>query len=237
MDWYRACFAPARGETAVGEATPTYMLRPETIARMASTLPDAKLIALLRDPADRAYSHYRHWSQQKGEHREFAQVVDDELARGRPMEAGIWDPEHPERYSYLAHGRYVEQLAWLEERYPRERIHVVLFDDLEREPVPTFRDTCRFLGIDDETVPENVGSVANSYRYYQPEWLWKIFVRVRIGRFLPGRAAGALYRAMVRDTDPYPPMDPAVRARLVEHYAPDRAALEERLGRDLSGWA
>ena len=62
-------------------------------------------------------------------------------------------------------------------------------------------------------------------------------MRVQIGRWIPARAAGALYRAMVRTADPYPPMDPALRARLVEHFEPYNAALGEWLGRDLSHWS
>jgi hypothetical protein len=99
-----------------------------------------------------------------------------------------------------------------------------------------FRSVCRFLEVDDQTVPESVGSVVNSYMYYYPRWLWSVFVKVRIGKFLPGRAGAALYRAMVRTSDPYPPMNPATRQRLVDYYAAPNAALSELLGRDLSHW-
>ena len=237
VDWYRACFAPARDEPAVGEATPTYMLRRSSIARMADLLPDARLIVLLRDPVDRAYSHYWHWQGRMGERRTFAEVVESELARGVPEEPGRWDAEAPEGYSYLAHGHYGRQLDWLAERYPAEAIHVELFDELERDPVAAFQAVCRHIGIDETTVPESVGAVANPYKHYHPAWLWAIFVRVRIGRWLPARAGAAIYRAMVREGNPYPPVEPAVRARLAEHYAPERDALARRLGRDLSAWS
>jgi hypothetical protein len=78
-----------------------------------------------------------------------------------------------------------------------------------------------------------VGSVANPHSYYYPEWLWALFVRVRIGRFLPARAGGWLYRRMVRPADPYPPMDATLRERLRADFAPDNAALEGWLGRPL----
>jgi hypothetical protein len=237
VDWYRACFAPARDEPAVGEATPTYMLRRESIARMADLLPAARLVVMLRHPVDRVYSHYWHWHGRMGETRPFADVVASELDRGVPEEPGRWDAEAPEGYSYLTHGHYTRQLDWLAERYAGDAIHIELFDDLDRDPVASFRRVCRHIGIDDSLVPESVGSVANPYKYYHPRWLWGLFVRVRIGRWLPARAGAAIYRAMVREGSPYPPMPADVRERLLAHYAPERDRLQRRLGRDLSAWA
>ena len=86
-------------------------------------------------------------------------------------------------------------------------------------------------------LPENVGTVANSYQYYYPRWLWAVFVKVRIGEFLPGRYGAWLYRKMVRSADPYPPMDEGTRTMLVDYYRPHNAALEQWLGRDLSAWS
>src|SRR3954449_7353640 len=145
--WYRACFAPARRESAVGEATPTYMTRRETIDRIAALLPDARLIDMLRDPVDRAYSHYWHWYERKGERRTFAEIVDEELREERTGDVGRWAPARPQGYSYLAHGHYTRQLDWLEERFPPETVHVILFDDLQRDPVGVFKAACRFLGV------------------------------------------------------------------------------------------
>jgi hypothetical protein len=236
LDWYRGYFAGAGDARAIGEATPTYMADRGAIARMAQAFPQARLIAMLRDPTDRAYSHYWHWRSRMGECREFADVVDGEIAQGRATEPGTWDAQRPERYRYLMHGRYLPQLEALCEHFPRDALHVVLFDDLQANPAGTFRAVCRHLGIDDSTVPADVGTVANAYQYYAPAWLWALFVRIRIGRWIPGRAAAALYRAMVRTEDPYPPMDPGVAARLRAYYAPDNAELGAWLGRDLSRW-
>jgi hypothetical protein len=235
-DWYRDRFAAAGSEQAIGEATPTYLINARAPARIAETLPDVRLIAILRNPVDRAYSHYWHWRERLGETRSFEQVVEDELAGKANGSDPIWRPEAPETFPYLGYGRYAPQLENLARHFPPERILVLLFEDLTERPAEVFGEVCRFLGIDDSAVPESVGRVENAFRYYYPRWLWALFVRVKIGRFLPGRAAAALYRAMVREADPYPPMDPALRERLTEHFAPDNAALERRLGRDLSRW-
>ena len=221
LDWYETCFA-AEGRSAVGEATPTYLHEHRAHERMASTIPAAKLIAMVRDPVDRAYSHYWHWRERKGEARDFESAIAPELAG----QDGV----------YLAPGRYAEHLEALARHFPPEQLQTIVFDDLASDPHEVFRATCRFLDIDDATVPESVGSVANSFQYYYPRWLWAIFVRVRIGRLLPGRAGAALYRAMVRTADPYPPMAPSTRDKLAGYFAEPNAALARMLGRDLSHW-
>ena len=232
LDWYRSRFAPADGEL-VGEATPSYLFEPGAIARMRSIIPRARLIALLREPVERAYSHYQHWHGRLGERRGFRAAVEPELALGRTTTSAGWDPERPEGYHYLARSRYRFQLERLCEHYPREQLHVIFFEDLEARPVEVFQDACRFLGIDPDAVPASVGEVVNPYRYYYPAWLWGLFVRVRIGRFLPGRAGAWLYRRMVRVAEPYPPLEDELRERLRAHFAPDNRELEQWLGRPL----
>jgi hypothetical protein len=237
LDWYRQCFAGAGDRRAIGEATPTYLAEPVALRRMAEVLPQARIIAMVRNPIDRAYSHYWHWHGRQGERRTFEEAIADELAAGPGGDTTpSWDAEHPQDYAYLAFGCYVPQLDRLCRHFSREQVLVVVFDDLERQPQETFRTVCRFLDIDQTIVPESVGTVVNPYRYYQPAWLWNLFVRVRIGRFVPGRVGAAIYRKMVRVAEPYPPMDPALRRRLSEYFAQDIEALEEWLERDLSAW-
>lgn len=220
-DWYETCFA-VKGQSAVGEATPTYLHEHRAHERMASVIPEARLIVMVRNPVDRAYSHYWHWRERKGEERSFENAIAPELAGADDV--------------FLAPGRYAEHLAALGRHFRADQLHTVVFDDLATDPDEVFRSTCRFLGVDSAAVPESVGSVANSFQYYYPRWLWAIFVRVRIGRFLPGRAGAALYRAMVRTADPYPPMPDATRVKLADYFEGPNAELSRMLGRDLSHW-
>ncbi|MGH2726565.1 MAG: sulfotransferase domain-containing protein, partial [Actinomycetota bacterium] len=75
VDWYRSQFAGSEGKIARGEATPGYLGHPQAAERIAATLPDVRLIALLRHPADRAYSQYWHNRATGTETRTFARMV------------------------------------------------------------------------------------------------------------------------------------------------------------------
>ena len=219
LSWYHTRFEGHSGQPAVGEATPTYLAEPAALDRMASTIPDARLLAVLRDPVDRAYSHYWMEHARARDPRTFEEAIADELA-GRP---GTSD--------YLARGRYIGQLEDVCVRFPRAQLRVVLFDDLRDHPHDTYADVCRFLGIDDRFVPPRLGERVNRYVEFRS-------MRLRmIRRQLPstlriGRIVG---RLNARD-GPYPPMASGTRAELRRHFAPEIAALGDWLGRDLAIW-
>src|SRR5262245_26427491 len=143
--WYRRWFAASDSFQATGEATPAYMYREEAFSRMADLLPGAKLIAVLRHPVDRAYSHYWHRRNRGEESFGFGERIAQEEAGCTPSPG------------YLARGRYLEQLRRITSRYPREALHVILFDDLESRTKETYASLCRFLGVDHTIVPSAVG--------------------------------------------------------------------------------
>jgi hypothetical protein len=100
LDWYRAWFEEAGAVPAVGEASPTYMHNEGAWLRMARTLPDARLIAILRDPGDCAYSHYWHnvrWGREPLSFREALAAEFRRLLEAPPGRKG--------RYAYVDRGR------------------------------------------------------------------------------------------------------------------------------------
>src|SRR5438874_269806 len=96
-DWYEDRFAAATDEVAVGEGSVSYLFSPEAPARMAALVPDAQLVAILRDPVDRAYSHWAFRRSWGAETRPFAVAVAEER-------------RHEDDPAYLGRGRYLEQL-------------------------------------------------------------------------------------------------------------------------------
>ncbi|HSQ68702.1 MAG TPA: sulfotransferase [Steroidobacteraceae bacterium] len=150
--WYRAHFGLA-GEPGLNlDSSPYYLFHPCVPKRMHDLLPEARLIVLLRDPVRRAYSHYRHEFDKGREKLSFEAAIDAEPARveeaGRRLGAGeISRSREHQFHSYLARGRYAEQLErWLE-FYPRGRLLVLRFEDLVRQPLEVLNETLAFLGL------------------------------------------------------------------------------------------
>jgi hypothetical protein len=149
--WYRGHF-PLRRSGLTFEATPDYLFHPRAADRAAATVGDARIVVLLRDPVERAISHWQHMTRLGFEQGTFAQAlaaesdrIDEGLAAVR---AGTPIDEGPMlRFSYRARGCYDEQLpAWLD-RYPRERILVLRSESLFADPASTMAELERFAGL------------------------------------------------------------------------------------------
>jgi hypothetical protein len=150
--WYRAHFPIAARGRRTFEATPYYLFHPAAPGRAATIVPQAKVIALLRDPVARAFSHWQHNASRGLEHLGFEAALDAETDRlaGEEERLGA-DPTYrsdPHRlWSYMARGRYAEQLErWLA-RYQPDRVLVLRSEDLYEHPGPTYARTLEFLGL------------------------------------------------------------------------------------------
>jgi hypothetical protein len=218
VGWYTQHFAPAT-EPLAGEATPTYLASAEAGERMASVVPDARLIAVLRDPVERAWSHYWHRRVWRREHRDFERALDDEEA-GR---TGELDGR------YVELGLYHQQLQRLNEHFPREAVHVALFDDLVARPATALDAVCAFVGagrggpmtLDQDGVRRNASYAARSYRLHWGLWARDLYRR------MPSRLAFAIAN---RNQRPIPALDAKTAGRLRERFAADGRALADWLG-------
>lgn len=150
--WYRAHFGRA-GEPGLNvDSSPYYLYHPAVPQRLHALLPSAKLIVLLRDPVRRAYSHYWHERDKGRETLDFEAAVDAEPGRVEAAHRGLADGtldrsrEH-QHFSYLARGRYAEQLERWFAVHPPERFHIVRFEDLARDPLAVLDATLAFLGL------------------------------------------------------------------------------------------
>jgi Sulfotransferase domain len=217
VDWYRSQFAGAGGEAAVGESSPGYLYLPEPGPRMAQVVPDAQLVAILRDPVDRAYSHYWHNRTRGHEELPFLDALDAEAEREGPAPRRL-------RYAYAGAGRYAEQLERLAERYPREAIEVVLFEDLRADPAAVLAGVFRFLGVDDAVVPEGIHQAENRFVTYRSMRLRRPIRR------LPGPLRRVAGRLNVRYSS-YPSLSAEDRASVAARFEKDNLALAEWLGR------
>jgi hypothetical protein len=155
--WYRSVFPLRmrlqRAHALTGEASPYYLFHPLAAERAAQVIPNARLIVLLRDPVERAWSHYRHEVAAGHEQLEFMAALEAEPQRLAGAEDAVRTGSAPElaerhrRFGYVARGRYAEQLARWFAVFPREQVLVLKAEDLFQDPAETWRVTQEFLGL------------------------------------------------------------------------------------------
>jgi hypothetical protein len=159
--WYRSHFPLRRNGRISGEAAPYLLYNPLAPGRVASEAPQARLVAMLRDPVERAFSH--HWDRVKNgvEHLPFPDAIEAEPERlAGEAERLLADPEVPrprhEHFSYVDRGHYDVQLRrWLS-HVPAGALLVLRSEDFYADPAGAFHDVCDFLGLERWT-PEEFG--------------------------------------------------------------------------------
>lgn len=219
LDWYAAQF-PVVDVPRLCDASPSYLPAREAPARLRQHVPQARLIALLRDPVDRVYAHYwwlRNWD---AEHRPFLEVVRAELADG-PTPLGCVDSS-----------RYVDHLERYDARFPREQLLILGFDELSREPEASFRAVCAFAGIA-EVLSESVGTTYNPSAQVRSRrlWRWSGRRRRRSWREKPRGLDRLLVRYPTR-----PPMEDEARRLLEDYLQPYNERLRAFWGRPTLPW-
>jgi len=158
VEWYRRCFPAPRWKdgrrTISGEASPGYLFHPLAPQRMAGVIPQARLIALLRNPVDRAYSHYHQVVRRGFEPLTFEEAIAAEEARLRGERDKMLEDERyfsvvHRSFSYLSEGIYVDQLMRWSEFFPREQMLVLKSEDFFERPQETLKIILDFLGLPD----------------------------------------------------------------------------------------
>lgn len=230
-DRFQALFAPKPEQTAVGEASTSYLCTPGTAKAIYDHLPHAKLICVLRNPVERAYSHYLFLRGHGIESLDnFAQALAAEPARHQAGQT--WG-------RYFQVGLYAAQLRPYLERFARRQIAIYLFDELRQNPVDFAQEVYRFLGIDDTFVPDtsirrNPGGIPKS------DLLNALLVRPNpIKQFIQPHLPRWLYRAATHLRDQNlskPPMAAETRQHLIAAYREDILQLQDLIGRDLGNW-
>jgi hypothetical protein len=220
---------------AIGEASTLYLSMPSAGAAIRRQAPAMRLIAILRDPAERAYSSYLHMRRDGREPCEtFEAALDQEETRVRDGWEHLWH--------YTRLGFYHAQLEPYFELFPREQIAVWLYEDLQADPQRVLREVFDFLGVDptfqpDMSVKHKVAGTPRS------KALHAVLTRPNPAkslakRLLPDPVRGRLYGALmqrniVAHRDGLPP---ELKLRLQSLFRGDIERLATLLDRDLSGW-
>jgi Sulfotransferase domain len=169
LDLYRAYFPTraykwyvkaSRGmDLVTGEGSPYYLAHPHAPSRIAEALPHVRLIALLRDPVERAYSHYQHEVARGFEDLSFDEAIEQEPRRLSGELERMWsDPSYNsfsvQHHTYLARGLYAEQLEMWYRLFPKEQILILRSEDLFADPDRIYREALGFLGVPAFSLPE-----------------------------------------------------------------------------------
>ena len=226
LDWYLDFFRDARpGVPAMGELSHSYLFSMEAADRIRKDLPGVKLMASLRQPVERCYSHYLYLVSSGLVTSSFAETIDN-----RP---GLT------RSSY-----YAKSVEGYLERFGAERFKVLFFDDLKKDPRHYASQVYDFLGLSfneafdyDKKVREaRAARNVHLARLAKHGALMarKLGLVKLVGAVKHGLAARLLYRPLKKGEAPK--MDPEVGKRLLERYIPDIEATEKLLGVNLDHW-
>jgi len=154
LEGYLNLFAAARADQRVGEASATYLISKAAAAGIAELQPQARVIAILREPASflRTF-HLQMVSSGMETERDFARALalEDDRRRGAQIPKGA---HRPEMLHYSDHARYAEQLRRYHDVFPREQVLVLVFEEYKRDNDGTLAQVLRFLDVDEDYRPE-----------------------------------------------------------------------------------
>jgi Sulfotransferase domain len=219
LEEYTALFDAVTTETAIGEATPHYLVYPVAAQRIRDLIPEVRLIASLRDPVDRAYSVYQMNLRNKGVNRDIPFV-----------EAIRTDHNLRETYADML-GRYVAL-------FPPEQLKVILLEDLEADPHRTVRALFAFLGVDPDFVPD-LSKIANPGGEPKNKLLHGLLsdprLRVMSRGVLPRGVVDRLRELRSRNLAKQP-LKPEDRRAAIGLFRDDILRTQDLIGRDLAAW-
>ena len=243
---YEALFKNVRNETAVGEASPGYIYSPEAPKRIKQFLPQAKLIAVLRNPVARAYSHFTMRLNKSSDIvvepvRDFEEVLKAEESRIRDGWLAGWH--------YKRRGFYYEQLKRYFDLFDRSQIQIYLYEDLEENTLKVVRGLYQFLGVEDRFVPvlERVHN-QGKYEAAVKNDAWRDFLtgenRLKgvLKQLVPTKYRTDLKKYLLEknmtftDKPTRSGPTPELKEKLLAEYRPDILKLQELIHRDLSAW-
>jgi hypothetical protein len=228
-DWLASHFGGYDGHNAIGEASTLTMASEQAPARIAEEIPEAQLIFVLRDPVERAYSHY------------YYHLYTGKAATPASFDELIRDKSSDFRNEILRLGRYDRQIPRFDNYFSRDQMKIILQEDLRTTAEETVRCVFKFIGVDPTFRPatgrHNTTKHPSSPRLYY--WLRQAWqpLRTVAERFFPGitETIRTSARNTLLDQD-RPEMKRETQRYLAEYYQQTTQWTEERIGCELLHW-
>lgn len=236
---YEALFAEAGSAKAVGEASTGYLYAPESPRRIKELIPDARIIIILRNPTEVAFSLWYNNIRNVTETLEFEEALAAEPARMADPGKELGNADWPYNHFYFDRSLYHDQVKRYLDMFERSQVFVGLFDDLVREPGNFYSEVVGFLRVDRGFVPgfgrANTGVRVRSrgvdrFLREPPGWAIKAAGIIPVG--LRRGIVGTMERANRR---PRPKLKEETRRELERRYREDIEKLSSLIGRDLQG--
>lgn len=232
---YQALFDDVKNEKAIGEASPAYLSSAEKASeRIHHYLPNTKLIAILRQPAERAYSSFLHTVKSGMEtNLNFEVALASEEKRVRDNWGAIWQ--------HRSLGFYYDQLVPYYKLFSKEQMRVYLYDDLQADAVGLIQNVCEFLEVDSTFVPD-VSFRVNRSGIPRSRWLYQ-FLKSPDNKFrdvlkplIPKTLRKSAVKKVKTSNIVRPEISADMRQRLTLEYKDDILKLQDLIQRDLSAW-
>jgi hypothetical protein len=238
--FFTSFFADAPTDALWGTVTPGYMCDPGVPARLGEAFPDIRIIAILRDPVERSWSHFRMSTRRGLETRSYSQAISDQLD---PDQVVLNRRSLSETDTYVAWGEYGRILSNYRQHFPAEQILVVSTHTLERSPETVLAAVYRFLAVPAIWPPDlgrhyHVGGDSERIPHLQQRaenrtlvrWVWHRFsqghrdlIFERINRWNANIASAA-------ESGVRPHLSCELLDRLERHFAGDHETLRQALG-------
>ena len=234
IETYCGLFNNLKQEIAIGEASPWYLHIPKSAECIQYWIPEVKLIAILRDPVERAYSQFLSLVQRNFEPlTDFAQALSVEPERI----INNWSP----RWHYKSRGFYYTQLKRYFDRFDRKQMKIYLYEDFRFDSCGVVQDIFHFLGVDDTFIP-NISKKHNVTKLPRNKTLHKLFsqqnkIKSILAPFFSPKMRQHISSTLTDiNTKPKPELQPEIRRKLIEEYQQDILKLQDLIQRDLSQW-
>lgn len=232
LEDYQALFQDATSEQIIGEASTWYLYSQTAAECIRDHIPDVKLIAILRNPVERAYSSWAFRLQCGWESiNDFQQALQAESQR--IYENYEWD------FHYLQAGFYYHQIKRYFDLFSRDQIKIILYEDFKTDPISTLQDIYEFVGVDKILIPDI--SIKHNVTYLPKNnfanliMTRKSIIKDIFKSILPRQLTQAVAHQLRKDNKvQLPPLSSEVKQDYLALYQEDISKLEQLINRDLS---
>lgn len=219
LAWYETQFKDSTGRKAIGEITPNYLDSVVAIPRMAEIIPEARLIVILREPIQRAFSAYKLLYDKHYQGMSFVEVC--------------------KKSGHIIHlGLYASQMERVYKHYKKDQVKVFLYDDIQHNTLRMLSELFCFLHIDDKFKPKSIDQIYNSVAFPKAQsffkkarlnWLTDLVGATAAGRWIKRQVVSKGHlSAEGQDTQ--------FMQSLKELFHDDIISLQKIIDRDLSHW-